>query len=279
MHKSETTLSNSYATGVTRQRRTWPTFPVSLRQCRPWASSLLLVLVWYVLTSTDIINSRSFPGPDQIAITAWSLMMDGTLLDAVATSLMRVVIGAAIGIALGLALGLFAGFSALGEDIVDKPMQMIRTVPFTALVPLLILWFGIDETPKIVLVALGVMVPVYINTFGGIRNVDIKLVEVARIARMNHLQIATRILLPAALPSILIGLRFALGLGWIAVIVAETMGANSGIGFLLTSARQFVRADVMLVCVCLYAALGLITDHLVRRLENKLLAWRVTYKG
>ena len=255
------------------------TWHIPLRCYRPWLSTLVLLLVWYGLTATAVINPRSFPGPDQIALTAWNLLLDGTLGDAVLTSLIRVIVGASAGVALGLMLGLFSGFSLLGEDLVDKPMQMLRTIPFTALVPLFILWFGIDETPKILLVTLGVMVPVYINTFGGIRNVDVKLIEVAQIARMNRLQIATRILLPAALPNILIGLRFALGLGWIAVIVAETVGANSGIGFLLTSARQFVRADIMLVCVSLYAALGLVTDYLVRRLEKRLLAWRIAYAG
>lgn len=279
MQKSEATLPGSYPARIPGLRVAGAGLRTTFKHYRPWLSCLGILLIWYGLTALELVNTRAFPGPAQIAVTAWNLTLDGTLAEAVSTSLMRVIAGASAGVALGLALGLVAGFSSLGEDLVDKPMQMLRTIPFTALVPLLILWFGIDETPKIILVALGVMVPVYINTFGGIRNVDMKLVEVARIARMNRLQIATRILLPAALPNILIGLRFALGLGWIAVIVAETVGANSGIGFLLTSARQFVRADIMLVCVCLYATLGLATDYLVRRLEHKLLVWRVAYTG
>lgn len=249
------------------------------RALRGWLSTLVLVLIWYVFSATGYLNARVLPGPDRILMKALELMLDGTLPQALWVSLTRVFWGALLGIAVGLSAGLIAGFSRLGEDMLDKPMQMIRTIPFTALVPLFILWFGIDETPKILLVALGVMVPLYVNTFGGIRNVDIKLVEVARVAQMGRFAIAFQVLLPAALPTLLLGLRFALALGWIAIIVGETVGANSGIGFLLTSARQFVRTDIMMVCVCLYALLGLFTDYLVRLLEKWLLCWRVAYAG
>ncbi|MGO4391854.1 ABC transporter permease [Variovorax sp. M-6] len=246
---------------------------------RGWLSSIVLVLCWYAASSTGWLNPRALPGPDRIVLTAWGMLQDGSLPHALWVSLSRMVAGALLGIAVGLAAGIFAGFSRLGEDIVDKPMQMLRTIPFTALVPLFILWFGIDETPKVLLVALGVAVPLYVNTFGGIRNVDVKLVEVARVARMGRIAIALRVLLPAALPTLLLGLRFALGLGWIAVIIAETVGANAGIGYLLTNARQFVRTDVMLVCVAVYALLGLATDYLVRLLERALLSWRTVYAG
>lgn len=246
---------------------------------RSWGSTVALLLVWHLAAEWGWINPRTLPSPLQIVATGWKLTLDGTLLQALGVSLARVALGAVLGIATGLVLGLVAGFSRLGEDLVDKPMQMLRTVPFTALVPLFILWFGIDEAPKVLLVALGVAVPLYVNTFGGIRNVDVKLVEVARVVGMGRLAIATQVLLPAALPTLLLGLRFALGLGWIAVIVAETIGANSGIGFLLTNARQFVRTDVMLVCVGLYAVLGLATDYAVRCLERWLLSWRVAYSG
>jgi len=246
---------------------------------RGWLSTLVLLLVWYAASAAGWLNPRALPGPDRLLLTAWSMLQDGTLPRALAVSLSRVLQGALLGGAVGLSAGVFAGFSRLGEDIVDKPMQMLRTIPFTALVPLFILWFGIDETPKVLLVALGVAVPLYVNTFGGIRNVDVKLVEVAQVARMSRLAIALKVLLPAALPTLLLGLRFALGLGWIAVIIAETVGADSGIGFLLSNARQFVRTDVMLVCVAVYALLGLATDYLVRLLERVLLSWRRVYAG
>lgn len=244
-----------------------------------WLSTLALLLAWHLASTSGYLNARTLPGPLQVLETALEMTLRGTLIEALAVSSTRVLTGSAIGILVGLSLGLISGFSRLGESVVDKPLQMLRTIPFTALVPLLILWFGIDETPKVLLVALGVLIPLYINTFRGIRNVDIKLIEVARVARMSRWGIATRVLLPASLPTILIGLRFALGLGWIAVIVAETVGANSGIGFLLNNARQYVRTDVMLVCVSLYAILGLVTDHAVTQLEKLLLSWRVVYSG
>lgn len=268
-------LNDSTATVSPKSRRSRPLW----RSLRGWLSTLVLVLIWYIASATGYLNARVLPGPDRILFKALELTLDGTLPQALWVSLTRVFWGALLGIIVGLSAGLIAGFSRLGEDMLDKPMQMIRTIPFTALVPLFILWFGIDETPKILLVALGVMVPLYVNTFGGIRNVDIKLVEVARVAQMGRFAIAFQVLLPAALPTLLLGLRFALALGWIAIIVGETVGANSGIGFLLTSARQFVRTDIMMVCVCLYALLGLFTDYLVRLLERWLLCWRVAYAG
>jgi sulfonate transport system permease protein len=278
------TMSHSIATNAT-VFKTRPALQLRLKslyhslRLQRWMSTLVLLLTWHLASTSGYLNARTLPGPLQVLETALDLTLSGALIEALAVSMARVLTGSIMGILAGLSLGLIAGFSRLGEAVVDKPLQMLRTIPFTALVPLLILWFGIDETPKVLLVALGVMVPLYVNTFRGIRNVDIKLIEVARVGRMSRLGIATRVLLPAALPIILIGLRFALGLGWIAVIVAETMGANSGIGFLLTSARQYVRTDVMLVCVSLYAILGLVTDYAVSQVEKVLLSWRVVYTG
>lgn len=250
-----------------------------LKRHRSWLSTLALLALWQLAAQSGWFNPRALPAPAQIVQTAWGLLEDGTLISATSVSALRVLAGSLLGITLGLLLGLLSGFSRLGEDLIDKPMQMARTIPFTAMVPLFILWFGIDETPKVLLVALGALTPIYINTFGGIRNVDKKLVEVARVTRMSNLQIATHVLLPAALPSLLIGLRYALALGWIAVIVAETMGASSGIGYLMIDARQYARTDIMLVCVVLYAVLGLLTDNAVRRLEHYLLAWRQAHSG
>lgn len=244
-----------------------------------WLSTVLIVLAWYVASMTGLLDPRTLPGPDRVLVAAWESVVDGSLVEAVAVSSGRVLAGAAIGVVLGVVLGAFAGLSRFGENVVDKPMQMLRTIPFTALVPLFILWFGIGELPKVLLVAFGTVIPMYVNTYGGIRNVDAKLVEAARVAGVTGSRIATKVPLPAALPTLLLGLRFALGLGWIAVIVSETIGADSGIGYLMAQARQFVRTDVMLVCLCLYAVLGLLTDFVVRELERRLLGWRGSYLG
>ncbi|WP_331273171.1 ABC transporter permease [Motilibacter deserti] len=244
-----------------------------------YLSLLGLLAVWQVATWAGWTSPDTLPGPAKVASAAWDLWSSGALVDALGVSLQRVLIGTAIGLVAGLGLGLLSGFSRKAELVVDAPVQAFRAVPFTALVPLFILWFGVDETPKVAIVAVGVAFPVYINTFAGIRDVDSKLVDVARVYRLSRLQIARRVLLPGALPSLLVGLRFALTLAWIAVIVAEQLNASAGIGFLLTQARQFLQADVMVVCIALYATLGLLTDLLVRAVERRVLVWRQAYSG
>nr|WP_249780433.1 ABC transporter permease subunit [Bradyrhizobium sp. dw_411] len=186
-------------------------------------------------------------------------------------------VGSLAGGVLAIVIGVASGFSRLGEFIVDKPIQMARAIPFTALVPLFILWFGIGEEPKILLVSWAVFVPLYLSTFSGIRNVDRRLVEVARVYKLSSIEISWRVLLHGALPSVLGGLRYALGLGLAVLIVAESVNAKNGIGALLSSARQYAQTDVVLLCISLYALLGLLTDMLVRVLELRLLRWRSAY--
>jgi len=249
------------------------------RRIRPWLSTAVVVLVWYLCAVTGVLAPNTLPGPDRILITAWHSITDGTLGGALLVSLGRVAAGAALGVTAGLLLGVVAGFSRVGEDIVDRPMQMVRTIPFTALVPLFILWFGLGQAPKVLLIAVASAVPMYLNTFAGVRDVDRKLVEVAHLYRLGRLGTARAVLLPGALPSVLTGLRFALGNSWIAVIIAETVNSDAGIGFLLVNAQQFIATDVVVLCIAVYALLGLITDWLVRLLERSLLTWRNAYTG
>ena len=209
----------------------------------------------------------------------WELILDGRLGESIGASLPRAGLGIFFGVAAGVLLGFVAGYWRLGEDLVDRPMQVIRALPFTALTPLFILWFGIGELPKIMLVTVGVAVPLYINTYSGIRNVDRKLIEVAYVYDRRAWTIWRRVLLPGALPQILTGLRFGLGIGWIALIVAETVAASSGIGALMTTARQYSQTDVVIVCIVVYALLGVLTDLIVRWLEGYLLRWRSTIRS
>ena len=249
------------------------------RRLRPWTSTIAIVLVWYLCAVTGVLSPNTLPGPDRILAAGWGKIADGSLPQALLVSLGRVAAGAAIGAGAGLVLGVLSGFSRVGEDIVDRPLQMVRTVPFTALVPLFILWFGLGEAPKIILVAVASGVPMYLNTFAGVRNVDGKLVEVARVYRLGTLATARTVLLPGALPPVLTGLRFALGNAWIAVIIAETVNSDAGIGFLLVNAQQYIQTDVVVLCIAVYALLGLATDWLVRLLERALLSWRVAFTG
>lgn len=253
--------------------------PARRRRWRPWLSSAAVVLAWQVLAGVGALDPRTLPGPVTLLGTAAGMVADGSLPRALAVSLLRVLAGSALGIAVGLSAGVLAGFSRVAEDVLDRPFQMVRTLPFTALTPLFILWFGLGEAPKVLLIAVATVVPVYLNTFAGVRDVDRGLVEVARVYRLSRRQTARRVLLPGALPQVLVGLRFALGVGWVAVIIAETVNASAGLGFLLTTARTYVRTDVVMVCIAVYALLGLLTDAAVRLLEAHLLRWRVAFTG
>lgn len=241
---------------------------------RRWASTLAVIIAWQLIASLNLLPQAVLPGPLTLLGTTATMVADGSLPGALVVSLARVLVGFAAGIAVGLLLGLVAGLWRVGEDLVDRPVQMLRTIPFTALTPLLILWFGLGEAPKVALVIIATVVPVYLNTFSGVRAVDPRLVEVATVYRLSPRQRALRVLLPGALAPILVGLRHALGLAWIAVIVAETVNASAGIGHLLTTARTYARTDIMIVCIVVYAALGLLTDAMVRLAESRLLRWR-----
>ena len=188
-------------------------------------------------------------------------------------------IGASIGITVGACLGTIAGLTKLGEDLVDSTMQMLRTVPFVGLNPRFIVWFGIGETPKYALVALGTVFPVYLNVYAGIRGVDTGLVECAETLGVSRPTLVRHVVLPAALPNAFVGLRYALGIAWIALIFAEQVNASSGIGYLMNNAEQYDQTNVIIVCLVVYAVLGLGIDLVVRLLERRFLSWRPTFTG
>ncbi|MEV0968661.1 ABC transporter permease [Microtetraspora glauca] len=241
---------------------------------RRWISPLALVAVWQLASATGLLPERLLAAPSVIATTAVDLVRQGTLPTAVAVSLQRVLIGFAVGAVAGVGLALLAGLSRRGENAIDPIMQMLRALPFFGLIPLFILWFGIGEAPKILLVALAVSFPLYLNTYSGIRGVDGKLAEVARTIRLGRARLIRHIVLPGALPQTLVGLRQSLGVAWLALIVAEQVNANAGLGYLINDAREFLRTDVIVVGLLVYSALGLLTDALVRLIERRALAWR-----
>ncbi|MDR6174893.1 sulfonate transport system permease protein [Nocardioides zeae] len=240
----------------------------------PWVSPLLIVVAWAGAYEVGLLDPRVLPSPVEVVRSGVALARDGVLLPALGTSLVRVVVGTAIGVALGLALGLASGYSRLGELVVDRPLQMLRAVPFNALLPLFVIAFGVGETMKVLLIAAGVLVPIYLNTAAGIRQVDPRLVEVARVYRFSRPVVAYRVLLLGALPSVLTGLRFALAIAWIALVTSELVNTTSGLGFVLTQAQRFVRPEQVVLCIVLYALLGVLTDALVRLLEGRLLVWQ-----
>ncbi|HJZ35493.1 MAG TPA: ABC transporter permease [Solirubrobacterales bacterium] len=240
---------------------------------------LLFLLLWQVLCSTGVLDSNVMVEPSTVVSTFRQLIGNGELGSAIGISLKRVAIGALIGISLGVIFGSLAGLSRLGEDLIDSTMQMLRTIPFVAMIPLFIVWFGIGETPKYALIALGTMFPVYLNVYAGIRGVDSDLIECARSLGIRTRTMIPQVVLPAALPNFFVGLRFSLGIAWIALIFAEQINTSSGIGFLLNNAEQYGQTNVIVVCLVTYAVLGLTIDIFVRLLEHRLLAWRPSFGG
>jgi sulfonate transport system permease protein len=207
------------------------------------------------------------------------MALNGTLAKHLQASVTRWSIGFLIGGGLGLLLGSWVGLSRGAERALDTSIQMLRTVPFLAMAPLLIIWLGLDEAPKITLIALASFFPLYINTFGGIRNVDRKLVDVGLVYRLSWPRLLRRVIIPAALPEILTGVRYGLGVAWLALVVAELMGATRGLGFMLVEGREFVRVDIVVGCILIFSLAGKLVDLVVRRLERRLLRWRQSYVG
>ncbi|MGM4956203.1 ABC transporter permease subunit [Bradyrhizobium barranii] len=246
-------------------------------QLLSWVAPLLLVVVWEALAQAGWLSPQVLPAPSKVIRTAYKLVTTGTLLNDLGVSLLRAAAGFAIGSAVGATLGILVGFSRIAEAAIDRSVQMIRAIPFLAALPLVIVWLGVGETQKIFLVALGVTFPIYINTVLGIRQVDPKLLELGRVQGLSSLQLIRRIILPGALPSILTGVRYALATAWLALVVAETIGAQSGIGFLAMDAREFLRTDVIVLTIAIYALIGVAADAIARFLEQRLLAWHPNY--
>jgi len=243
------------------------------------AAPLVLLAAWEAAVASGLIGARLMPPPSAIAVSFWHLTLTGQLMQSLLVSLARVTLGLLIGVAAGTVFGLVTGLSRLGEDLFDPTLQMLRTLPHLALIPLMILWFGIGEVPKIVLIALGSAFPIYLNLYAAIRGADRKLFEVAATVGLSLPQQVGHLILPAALPGFLVGLRQALGVAWITLVVAEQINASSGIGYLIMNAREFIETDVIFVGLCLYAVLGLVTDYGVRVLEDRLLVWRPSTLG
>jgi sulfonate transport system permease protein len=241
---------------------------------RRWVSPVALVCLWQALSSVGVLPEQKIASPVEIAGTARRLVADGTLGDATLVSVQRVFAGFVIGATIGLVLAVVSGLSRLGEDAVDPPMQMLRTLPHFGLIPLFIVWMGIGETPKIALIALGVTFPLYLNTFAGIRSIDRKFLEAAKTMHFTHRQRLRHVVVPGALPQALVGLRQSLGVAWLSLIVAETVSASSGLGYMINHAREFLQTDVIVVGLAVYSLLGLLTDALVRAAERRALSWR-----
>lgn len=241
---------------------------------RRLAGIALAILVWEVLSVTGVFDPSILPGPGAVISTGQHMIADGELQSNLWTSLQRVFWGVLLGVAGGTAVALFSGLSQLGEALVDGPMQIVRALPIIALQSLFIVWFGIGNEMKILMIAFAVSIPIYINTYAGVRGVDRRFVELAHAARLSNWQLIRRVVLPGALPNFLVGLRYALAVAWLVLIFGEQVNATSGIGYLIIQAGQEGQTTVIIVCLVVYGVLGLLSDLLVRILERRSLAWR-----
>nr|WP_053368899.1 aliphatic sulfonate ABC transporter permease SsuC [Bacillus sp. FJAT-27245] len=244
-----------------------------LPQAIPWAFPMLILGFWQVLSSLGFIPAKILPAPTDVVKAAYALVQSGELAGHIWVSLGRAVAGFAIGGTIGFLLGLFNGLFKYSEMLLDTSVQMLRTIPHLALIPLVILWFGIDETSKVFLVALGVLFPIYINTFHGIKSVDKGLVEMGKAYGLKGTKLFFTVIFPGALSSILVGVRFSLGVMWLTLIVAETISAQSGIGYMAMNAREFFQMDVIVLSILLYALFGKLSDVIARAMEGKWLKW------
>lgn len=245
----------------------------------PWLLPCSLIIIWQVLSSLKWLPIQILPAPSAVVSAFWHLLLSGELWQHVRVSTGRALMGLLIGGGLGFVFGLINGSSKLCSHLFDTTLQMIRNIPALALIPLVILWFGIDESAKLFLVAIGVFFPIYINTYHGIRTVDPQLIEMGKSYGLSRKQLYTQIVLPSAMPSILVGLRFSLGLVWVLLIVAETISAQSGIGYMTMNAREFLQTDVVLVGILLYAFLGKLADLFAQQLERYFLRWHSGYQS
>lgn len=252
---------------------------VLLAAATPWLLPIGLVAAWELAAQLGWLSSRVLPAPSATALAFWDTLRSGALTHHVRVSTQRALIGLAIGGSLGFALGLLNGVFPFAERLLDSSLQMLRNIPHLAAIPLVILWFGIDEQAKLFLVAAGVLFPIYLNTFHGIRHVDRTLLEMARSYGLGPWALFSRVILPGALPSILVGLRYALGIMWLTLIVAETISASAGIGYMTMNAREFLQTDVVLLGIIVYALLGKLADLMTRALERRCLAWHPAYQA
>ncbi|PFA91818.1 MULTISPECIES: ABC transporter permease [Bacillus] len=240
---------------------------------------VIILIIWQLAGVFGLVSKTVLPTPLDIFLAFQELIKTGELFGHLSISVFRAAAGFFIGGGLGIILGMIVGFSTRSEQYLDPSVQMLRTVPHLAVAPLFVLWFGFGETSKVLLIADGAFFPLYVNAFLGIRGVDSKLFDVARVLEFSKRKLITKLILPAALPNLLLGARLSLGVAWVSLVVAELMGSTEGIGYMIMDARQFSNTDIVFVGIIIFAFVGKFSDSLVRLLEVKFLRWRDNFKG
>jgi sulfonate transport system permease protein len=265
--------------GAGRPQRGSPGLKIRRRVGLRWVSPLLLLVVWQLTHVFNLVGADKLPPPTMVVSTAYNLAVHpipafGSLQAALLASVERFAMGFAVGAGVAVLLALSAGLSRVGDAAIDPLAQMVRMLPLFGLVPVFIIWFGIGQLPKVILVALAAAVPLYLNLYAGIRSIDGRLYELGRVLKLSRREQLLNIVLPGALPQALVGLRQSLGTAWLALVVAEQVNASTGLGAMINQAEAFLRNDVIFVALAIYTILGLLTDAIVRALERRALAWR-----
>ena len=240
---------------------------------------VIILIIWQLAGVFGLVSKTVLPTPLDIFLAFQELIKTGELFGHLSISVFRAAAGFFIGGGLGIILGTIVGFSTRSEQYLDPSVQMLRTVPHLAVAPLFVLWFGFGETSKELLIADGAFFTLYVNAFLGIRGVDSKLFDVARVLEFSKRKLITKLILPSALPNLLLGARLSLGVAWVSLVVAELMGSTEGIGYMIMDARQFSNTDIVFVGIIIFAFVGKFSDSLVRLLEAKFLRWRDNFKG
>jgi sulfonate transport system permease protein len=251
---------------------------IGISPLKAWIVPTAIIAVWQALCSFGLAPSNLLPSPFAVAEAAWQSTLSGELPQNMFVSLLRACAGLLVGGGIGFVFGLANGLSKLSEVLTNSTLQMLRNIPHLAMIPLVILWFGIDEGAKLFLVSVGVFFPVYLNTMHGIRNIDPQLVEMAKSYGMTRADLFRIVIFPGALPSIFVGLRYALGITWLTLVVAETIAAQSGLGFMAMQAREFMQVDTVVLAIVIYAGLGKLADSMTRLLERRCLSWHPAFQ-
>lgn len=241
-----------------------------------WVGPALLVVLWAIGSATGWLDPRILSEPWTVVTTAADLVADGQLQENLLVSARRAVLGLLLGVLAGTALAVVSGLSRVGESVIDGPIQVKRSIPNLALIPLLILWLGIGEEMKVITIALGVLVPIYIHTHNGLRSIEGRYAELAETVGLDRLAFVRSVVLPGAMPGFLLGLRFAVTTALLSLVVVEQVNSTSGIGYMVTLASNYGQTDVIIVGLVVYAAFGLVADGTVRFIERKALSWRRT---
>ncbi|MEO5318577.1 ABC transporter permease [Arthrobacter sp. CC3] len=244
-----------------------------------WVGPSALLLLWAAASATGLLDPRILSEPWTVVATASELIADGRLQENLAISAQRAGLGLFFGIVVGAVLALLSGLSRAGEALIDGPVQIKRAIPGLALIPLLILWFGIDETMKVLTITLGVFVPIYLQTHAGLRGIDLRYVELAQTVGLSRAGFIRRVVLPGALPGFFLGLRFAVTGAWVSLVVVEQINSTSGIGYMMELARTYGQTNIIVLGLAVYGILGLLSDGIVRFIERKALSWQRTLAG